>query len=387
MICQPTEGSTSGVGASRMQTKPTIKTHTLGINDFFQMSPNRVVTLCIVIGIAAIVVFPRILSLQSHCLADEELWMERSYVFIQSLINWKLDETVTAPHPGVTTMWLGGICLWLRYKDGLSTATNLATKPFFSAETLAAARSGVVVMTIVAIFIAWYLLLKLFGPWKSYIATLLVAVDPFYLALSRMLHTDALATSFTLLSVLSILVYFERSKGSRYVIFSGICFGLACLSKVTTCVLALYLPLLLVIYRLFDTSQDKFTRNISIVSLYLTWLGTGFLTVICLWPLLWTTFAGNSLLLLFVCVLLLFGITYWGNRHIRTSEGKQISRRNSIIGFLMIAILVAGVWHAAQPIAFGLDWATKPPRSRISVFGKTCQRPRVSLLSAATFIP
>lgn len=322
--------------------------------------PNLLGTLCLVVSIGFLLVFPRIFSLESHWLSDEELWLRRSLYFFHSLQNGDFDRTIVSPHPGVTTMWLGGISLWLRYKSGLIGSINLTSKPLLSGETLAATRMAVVLTIIVTILIACYLLFKLLGWWIGFLAILFISIDPFYLALSRMMHTDALATSFTLLAVLSLLVYLERSQRSVYVIFSGICFSLGCLSKVTTFVLVFYLPLLLGLYSIFNT-KDKRKLGFSIPYLCSTWLGTAFLTAICLWPGLWTLFGDEFLLPLIGTILLLFGIIYWSHRFIQIPTEQQT--RNSIhliISMLMIIILGAGVWKAAQPIAYGLDWARQP---------------------------
>lgn len=238
--------------------------------------------LCLVISISSLVVFPRLLSLGFHWLGDETLWLVRSHNFIQSKQDGDLKEIPS--HPGVTTMWLGGTSLWLRYKGNLAGATNLATKPFFSPDTLAATRMAVALTITIAILSAWYLLFRLLGWWTSAFAIVFVSVDPFYLALSRILHTDALAASFALLAVLSLLVYVEQSQRYAYVILSGICFGLACLSKITALVLVLYLPLLLGFYKIFNAKRYENKPNISIFHLCLTWLGAAFLTSICLWP-------------------------------------------------------------------------------------------------------
>ena len=326
-------------------------------------------------SVGFLLVFPRIHSLESHWLSDEALWLRRSHHFFKSLQNGDLDQTITSPHPGVTTMWLGGISLWLRYKGGLAAAVNLTTKPLLSPETLAATRMAVVLTTIVTILIAWYLLLKLLGWWRSSLAILFISVDPFYLALSRMMHTDALAASFTLLAVLSLLVYLERPQRSAYVIFSGICFGLGCLSKVTTFILVPYLLLLLGFYRILR-AKEKRKLGFSILYLCSTWLGTAFLTTICLWPGLWTLFGDEFLLPLFGAIILLFGITYWSHRHIQIPIEQQTRKLiSSIIGIIMIIILSAGAWKAAQPIAYGFNLVRQPHEVAFLFLGNIVQDP------------
>lgn len=320
------------------------------------VSPNLWWKVCLGIGIVFSVVYLRISLLEYAWASDEIRWLFRSRQFILSLQGGSLSETISSPHPGVTTMWLGGMSLWLKFKGALS-APNLASSIFVSPETLAIGRFGIAVITIGTVLIAWYLLHKLLGWWRSCLAIIFISFDPFYLWLSRMLHTDALAASFTLLSVLSFFVYLEGSRRSTYVIFSGIAFGLASLSKITAFSLVLYLPLLLGFYKIYA----EYRRSFSSFHLWASWLGTACLTFFALWPGLWTLFGGKFLLRFFVFIIFLLGITYWNYRHIRTPAGARISKPKQLIsGLLTIAIICTGALMVAKSVMDGLNWAMTP---------------------------
>ncbi len=344
------------------------------IKDLYS-DPNFWWKLCFVVGISFLIVFPRILSLESAWAPDETTWLLNSRQFIQSLQNGNLGGTIIFAHPGVTTMWLGGISLWIRYKGGLAVAENLRTKPLISPETLAVTRMGVALTTSVAILVAWYFLIRLFGWWKAGLAIIFISVDYFYLSLSRMLHTDALESSFILLSVLSFFAYLELSQRSPYIIFSGVCFGLACLSKSTALILALYPPLVTGFYRIFNGRSEENKLNFSIVPLYFTWLSAAFLTFIGLWPGLWQMFGGKFLLPFFGYFLLLFGITCWNHRHIKNSGGQPTSQPKHLIpGLLTIIILGIGALKVAKPFVSGIQWGiTTPHDVPFLFFGKIVQ--------------
>ena len=82
---------------------------------------------------------PRLLSLQAGWASDEEIWLRRAQNFVGHLQKSNdFRHTVVSPHPGVTTMWLGGIGLWRKY--GFDGALNLSATTFLSPPTLAAAR-------------------------------------------------------------------------------------------------------------------------------------------------------------------------------------------------------------------------------------------------------
>ena len=188
--------------------------------------------------LGSMIFLPRILSLQSYWSSDETLWLQRSHNFTLSLMQEgkELSKTNQSFHPGVTTMWLGGIGLWLKYQKALSTLPvhfpQLEGQSYLlSPATLVQSRLPITLITAFIVICVYFLLRKLLGTSVATIATIFIATDPFYLWQSRRLHTDALMTSFLLLSFLSLLLYLEYRPLRRYIAFSGICFGLACLSK------------------------------------------------------------------------------------------------------------------------------------------------------------
>ena len=68
-----------------------------------------------------------------------------------------------------------------------------------------------------------------------------MAFDRFYLALSRQLHNDALMTAFLTVAILALIAYFEYAR-QRYIISSGVCLGLACLTKSSAIIMVFYFP-------------------------------------------------------------------------------------------------------------------------------------------------
>lgn len=192
---------------------------------------------------------PRVLSLQAHWTSDEAQWLIRSRDFILAMVesDREISGTHQSYHPGVTTMWLGGIRLWLEHQSALSVLPihmpylqdqSALLSPLYLART----RLMIAVMTGITIIGAYFFLYRLLGVGIASIATIFIATDPFFLTQSRRLHTDALAASFLLLSFLILVFYLELNTRQRYITFSGICFGLACLSKSTSLILLLVLP-------------------------------------------------------------------------------------------------------------------------------------------------
>ncbi len=188
--------------------------------------------------------FSRATAASTFVTWDEPAWVYRSVEFLLALSRGDLRGTLLVGHPGVVTMWAGALSLaWHRFVTGSVSAAQLAAVgalPGFDvhdqaalrqlAALLPAAKSGIAIVQ-AAVAVALYLLLvRLLGRRYAVAAALFLATDPYYLALSRVLHMDALASGFMLIAVTSALVYARRGR-RRYLAFSAVAGGLATLSK------------------------------------------------------------------------------------------------------------------------------------------------------------
>ena len=179
---------------------------------------------------------PRFLSLEAHWGSDEGLWLQRSTQFISAVKEGEFSETLITHHPGVTTMWLAGL-------------RSFFTDPRLDVENLALSRFFIGIVVWVGISIACLLLYRLFGQWIALASFACLAYSPFFLAQTRRVHTDALATTFILLTILLFLLYCQNRHRHRYLIFSGIAYGIALLSKSYALILLPWIPLCLFLFR------------------------------------------------------------------------------------------------------------------------------------------
>ena len=230
---------------------------------------------------------PRIFTLSAHWSADESRWIQRSSQFIESVQSGNFKQTLIAYHPGVTTMWLAGIRVLLFKNAALYTPLDLARARWFIGVTLLATLCTIC-----------FLIHRLLNFRQALLACGFLCLNPFFLAQSRRVHIDALATIFILLTILLFLYFCIFPKQRHYVALSGIAFGLACLSKGYSLLLLLWIPLCISIFRPDNTTG---------INLFLHTLRTGLLflnctllTVYAIWPLFWHPTAvilGISLLL------------------------------------------------------------------------------------------
>lgn len=237
--------------------------------------------LLLALGFLLLAAIPRLLSLEAHWASDEARWLRRSQQFMSAVKQGEFSETLIAYHPGVPTMWIAGL-------------RSFFLDPGVDVPNLAHARWNIGIMVSAGISIACLLLYNIFGVWIALTCFVSFVYSPLFLAQTRRVHTDALATTFILLAVLLILYYCQNRKQRRYLIFSGITYGLALLSKSYALILFPWLPVCLFLFR--EKQIADFWNHITEMLIFLT--GTA-LTAIAFWPVFWT----RPFAILSVCLL------------------------------------------------------------------------------------
>jgi 4-amino-4-deoxy-L-arabinose transferase-like glycosyltransferase len=270
---------------------------------------HRLLLLCLLVVALTV----RLPDLGKFLTPDEFLWVDRSRNFLAGLLDpgftcksevlhtgfeqaQGLACTLRTGHPGVTTMWTGTLGILLRYlADGASGTlfeytVALRTNPL-DAQLIAPVRlPSVVFLSIAVVLIAW-LVGKIFAdPRIGLVTGLLLALDPFHAALSRVIHHDALAATFMTLSVLTALLYWVRCGSRSWLIASGVCGGLAFLSKSSSLFLAPFILLLIAWSLLEQGVHGKPLRWRNLLSTALDgglWLAAALVTFFICWPAMW----------------------------------------------------------------------------------------------------
>ena len=256
------------------------------------------------------------------------------------------------------------VSLWQKYKHALPNAHLLSRAPFLAPSNLARTRLTIAITTAIAILIAFFFLQKLFGRQIATIASIFLAVDPIFLAQSRRLHTDTLAADFSLLAILALLIFIGNASRRRYLIFSGVCFGLACLSKSYALILALWIPLVLTLSIRQTSFRIWLERTIYTV---FVWLGAVYLTFFALWPILWGYQVPIGSLMIpisGIAALGLIGTVIWYSRklkHLIISDPVVPPWRSILFSLLIggtcFSITTIVIYNAVQPITAGIGWA------------------------------
>lgn len=235
---------------------------------------------------------PRALDLAVFITADEaKSWTGRSILFLQALLRGDFAATFDSPAPGITTVWLGALGLLadcLAHGQAGDLAHFLETLPFDPIEPglLPWLRLPVVLVTALSIAGIYLLARRLFGTGAALVGAGLLALSPFYLALSRILGHDGLAATFMTLSLLALLAYLQAAD-LRLAALAGATAGLAFLSKYPSLFLGPFSVIAIIVAAFLRPGPEIRARLRPALLALLTWGLAAGLTFSLLWPAMW----------------------------------------------------------------------------------------------------
>ena len=269
-----------------------------------QISQSRtawwIAAIVLLLGVVALP--PRVLGLVDFLTTDEVYnWISRVERFSGAIASRQWSATVLVGHPGVTLCWLASLGLAVeRYVIAQGWASVVS-----QGEYLRWLRLPMATLEALAIPGAYLLLRRLIAPATALIAALLWALSPFLVAHARLLHLDALLTTFATFSLLCMLVACRDAHPRRWVVASGCCAGLGLLTKGPALILLPFIGLLLFALakdpstplrasegRRTEDEQAWFAFSLGrlrvTVPLYALWLAVASLTFTLVWPAMWT---------------------------------------------------------------------------------------------------
>lgn len=257
-------------------------------------------TLGVALMLGALMLAPRAFGLADFLTTDEAYhWIRFTERFDAALSAGRWADTIYVGHPGVTMFWLGRAGLMLERaarEMGWIGATTMV-------EHLAWLRlPGVILQTFFGVT-AWLLLRRLVDPMVALVASLLWAMSPYLIAPGRVLHLDALLTGLITLSLLLLLVSWQRQQtgkgGWAALLGSGALTGLALLTKGPALIFLPFTGLLLFalapakaasLWR--ETGRQTLVADIAhrlryAIMRYSAWLGIALCAAFVGWPALW----------------------------------------------------------------------------------------------------
>lgn len=259
---------------------------------------RTILTLVLVLAALAL---PRGSNLDHFVTPDESKWLTRSANFFLSLAKRDFNNTYQKEHPGVTVMWAGTLGFLARYPSYVTQGPGQQDRPqrfkryldnhgVKALDLLAAGRAMVVAGIVITMALAYLAAVRLIGLLPAFIGFLLIAFDPFLIALSRLLHLDGLVSALMLLSLLAWLNYLYRGGHPVYLGLSAISAGLSWLTKSPALFLLPFIGLTLLIElgRAWKFDRGKLWAYLwRFAKPALIWTATASIVFVLLWPAMW----------------------------------------------------------------------------------------------------
>lgn len=302
-----------------------------------------------------VILIPRVISLETGWSYDEDHWVRSSWQFLDAVSEGKWERTYLSYHPGVLTTWGGAIGLWIYgFAEGLPQP--------YTVDTLKATRVPIALMVSIGLILAYFLLTKIYRRSLAVLAILFIAINPFYLAHSRLAHTDALLTTFILLSILSMVIYLKACD-KKYLFLSGIFAGIGLLTK--TNALLIY-PYAIIVLSLFScttlgkgNSEEYRGQNIGIHRKIVGWLSASMLPIFLIWPASWgfSVHIKNMSIpvIIFIGPALAFGVWYAFRdkpMYLLESFFRKMVNWKSITVFVLLVIVACSLAGVPQDLLF-----------------------------------
>jgi 4-amino-4-deoxy-L-arabinose transferase-like glycosyltransferase len=199
------------------------------------MRRPRLVFICTALLVLAL--WLRLPRLDTFLTADEATWSAGAVQFLNALRSGDWAATNISGHPAVTTVWAGVIGLtgkWLFARPpgtaGLAEMLRGLVANPVRVDLLLWLRLPIVVTCALGILGIYLLARRSFGERVALFGAVLLSLDPFFLAHSRVLALDAFLATFITLAWLALIVG-TRDGQRRYLVLSGLAIGLAILTK------------------------------------------------------------------------------------------------------------------------------------------------------------
>jgi hypothetical protein len=232
----------------------------------------------IVLGIIIIALSVRLLGIGSFMTVDEENWMIRSSEFWHNFFSGDLGGTFRTTHPGATVMWIAGAGIVAQEARVGEAVDQSNLELFRTAATVPVAGVAAALIGLIT-----WLIWKLFGAPVATASGVLLAVEPYLVGMSQIVHLDLLLGLCMLASLLAFLIY-QRQPRTTWLILSGFLMGLAFGTKLLP---ALWLPLLIGIYLLWSHVWALRQRWYDFLRTSVLIGGVAVLTFYASWPALW----------------------------------------------------------------------------------------------------
>ena len=248
---------------------------------------------------------PRLPGLRLFLTTDEPFFAHEAANVINAFLRGQFLETYWHFYPGVTLVWLDGLGLAVGWTVArLVGATTQAFGLYMGQDILdlmVALRLPYALLTSLFVVAVYSLTRRLFDQRIALLGALFVALDPFFLAHSRVAHGDAAVTVFMAVSALALFVHLRTweppaRRGYRWLVLSAVSAGLAALTKAPGQFMAVLVVLVAVLdwlVRSRQASRPDWRLGGQWLARLALWAAVAAVVFVVLWPAMWADPAGT----------------------------------------------------------------------------------------------
>ena len=266
------------------------------------MKNSRLVKIVVLVLFVVIFLTPRLIDLDRFMSTDEGAWLYRSGDFLYALGQRDFAGTYVRFHPGVITSWAGSAAILFEFPDYYKLGQGyfkeyepfedfLEANGIAPYDVIVTGRLIQIIFITILLTLSLLLFIELVGIVPASAGFFLLAIDPFFIALTRMFHLDA---PMAVLILFSLTLYLSHLKFPRrkwlWLVFSGAAGGAAGLAKITSALLGPAVVLLLVLELVFEVRKGAVEVKQGVRDLIfkiLVWGVSALVIVFLFWPTMW----------------------------------------------------------------------------------------------------
>lgn len=253
----------------------------------------------ILVGLFLAIILPRSFNLTTFTTIDEGLWLYRSANFYYALGQREFEYTHQSEHPGVTTMWAGAFGFLVEYPEyrglgqeyymnnGIEFHKFLQKTEKTEIDLIASGRRFMVLETTALLLLSFWMVRRIIGNFPAILGFFLLALTPFHIGLTKILHLDGLLTGFMFLSSISLTLYLWIEHKPIYLIISAAAGACSILTKIPGIFMIPFAGLLLFIKYLEEKPYCLKNLLTQIVFPLILWILVAILVFFLLWPAMW----------------------------------------------------------------------------------------------------
>lgn len=240
--------------------------------------PKALRTLWPVALLFIVALIPRLIGVGAFLTADEKNWVGRGVEYLRALRDFRINDTLQTTHPGIPTLVVAGASVAVAERITGTTFSFDNIRLFATAAQL-----PMIVINSLLVALLYLAARQVIPRAPAFLGALVLALDPFVVGYSKIVHVDAFLAGFTAIAVFLILAH-VRAPSARSLVFAGCATGLAILAKLPAVVLLPFAAVAL-FSRREAWSARVLRENLRRFTQFLLLAGT---TMLVLWPaLLW----------------------------------------------------------------------------------------------------